>query len=217
MSNTINTAKGRFITVEGGEGAGKSSNLAYIQSLLEADGKQVLFTREPGGTPLGESIRELLLGHKHTGMADDTELLLMFAARAEHLQQKILPALAQGTWVLCDRFTDASFAYQGAGRGVSLEKIAELQHFVQGALRPDLTLLLDLPVEMGLQRAGERSEPDRFEKEDRDFFEKVRAGYLQIATREPDRVQVIDASLSLAQVQEQINSVIQRYLECLGE
>jgi dTMP kinase len=217
MSNTPNTTKGRFITVEGGEGAGKSSNLAYIQSLLEAQGKPVLFTREPGGTPLGESIRELLLGHKHTGMADDTELLLMFAARAEHLQQKILPALAQGAWVLCDRFTDASFAYQGAGRGLSVEKISELQQFVQGTLRPDLTLLLDVPVEVGLQRAGKRSEPDRFEKESRDFFEKVRAGYLQIAEREPGRVRVIDASLSLAQVQGQINSVIQRYLERLGE
>jgi dTMP kinase len=210
-------ANGRFITVEGGEGAGKSSNLAYIQALLEAAGKQVLFTREPGGTPLGEAIRELLLGHKHTGMADDTELLLMFAARAEHLQQKILPALEQGIWVLCDRFTDASFAYQGAGRGLSLEKIAELQQFVQGALRPDLTLLLDLPVDQGLARAGKRSAPDRFESEQRDFFEKVRQGYLQIAAREPERVQVIDAAPALVQVQEQIKTVIQRYLESLSE
>ncbi|MES9971706.1 MAG: dTMP kinase [Candidatus Thiodiazotropha sp.] len=209
--------KGRFITVEGGEGAGKSSNLAYIQSLLEAAGKQVLFTREPGGTPLGEAIRELLLGHKHTGMADDTELLLMFAARAEHLQQKIMPALEQGTWVLCDRFTDASFAYQGAGRGLSYEKIANLQQFVQGSLRPDLTLLLDLPVETGLQRAGQRSEPDRFESEKRDFFEKVRSGYLQIAAQEPDRVKVIDASPALQQVQLQIDKIIQHYLESLGE
>jgi dTMP kinase len=210
-------AKGRFITVEGGEGAGKSSNLAYIQSLLEAAGKQVLFTREPGGTPLGEAIRELLLGHKHTGMADDTELLLMFAARAEHLQQKILPALEQGVWVLCDRFTDASFAYQGAGRGLSLEKIAELQQFVQGSLRPDLTLLLDLPVDTGLERAGKRSEPDRFESEQRDFFEKVRTGYLRIAAREPERVQVIDAAPALDQVQAQIKTVIQHYLEMLRE
>ncbi|MEW8027588.1 MAG: dTMP kinase [Candidatus Thiodiazotropha sp.] len=213
--NTV--AKGRFITVEGGEGAGKSSNLAFIQSLLVAAGKQVLFTREPGGTPLGEAIRELLLGHKHTGMADDTELLLMFAARAEHLQQKILPALEQGIWVLCDRFTDASFAYQGAGRGLSLEKIAKLQQFVQGSLRPDLTLLLDLPVDTGLQRAGKRSEPDRFESENSDFFEKVREGYLQIATQEPDRVQVIDASPALDIVQKQIKTVVQHYLENLGE
>lgn len=217
MSLTKNTAQGRFITVEGGEGAGKSSNLAYIQSLLEAAGKQVLFTREPGGTPLGEAIRELLLGHKHTGMADDTELLLMFAARAEHLQRKILPALTRGTWVLCDRFTDASFAYQGAGRGLSMEKIDELQQFVQGSLRPDLTLLLDLPVDMGLQRAGRRSEPDRFEKESHDFFENVRTGYLQIAAREPGRVQVIDAAQSLELVQAQIKSVIEHYLEHQGE
>jgi dTMP kinase len=217
MSTTNRIAKGRFITVEGGEGAGKSSNLAYIQSLLEAAGKQVLFTREPGGTPLGEAIRELLLGHKHTGMADDTELLLMFAARAEHLQQKILPALEKGVWVLCDRFTDASFAYQGAGRGLSLKKIAELQQFVQGSLRPDLTLLLDLPVDQGLTRAGKRSDPDRFESEHRDFFEKVRNGYLQIAAREPGRVQVIDAAPALEQVQEKIKTVIQHYLESLSE
>ncbi|MES9969919.1 MAG: dTMP kinase [Candidatus Thiodiazotropha sp.] len=210
-------ARGRFITVEGGEGAGKSSNLAFIQTQLEAAGKQVLFTREPGGTPLGEAIRELLLGHKHTGMADDTELLLMFAARAEHLQQKILPALEQGIWVLCDRFTDASFAYQGAGRGLSLEKIAELQKFVQGELRPDLTLLLDLPVELGLQRAGERSEPDRFERETQDFFERVRSGYLQIAREEPGRVRVIDAAPELSQVQQQISATIGHYLESLDE
>ena len=205
--------RGRFITVEGGEGAGKSSNLAYVQSLLEAAGKPVLFTREPGGTPLGESIRELLLGHKHTGMADETELLLMFAARAEHLHRKILPALEQGVWVLCDRFTDASYAYQGAGRGLPREKIALLENFVQGALRPDLTLLLDLPVETGLARAGERSAPDRFETEALDFFEKVRRGYLEIAAAEPQRVKVIDAAPALEQVQAQIAGVIRAYLE----
>jgi len=205
--------RGRFITVEGGEGAGKSSNLAHVQSLLEAAGKTVLFTREPGGTPLGESIRELLLGHKHTGMADETELLLMFAARAEHLHRKILPALEQGVWVLCDRFTDASYAYQGAGRGIPHEKIALLENFVQGALRPDLTLLLDLPVETGLARAGERSAPDRFETEALDFFEKVRRGYLEIAAAEPQRVKVIDAAPALEQVQAQIAGVIRAYLE----
>jgi dTMP kinase len=217
MNVTKAKQRGRFITVEGGEGAGKSSNLAYIQSLLESAGKPVLFTREPGGTPLGEAIRELLLGHRHSGMADDTELLLMFAARAEHLQQKILPALEQGTWVLCDRFTDASFAYQGAGRGLSYEKIASLQTFVQGTLRPDLTLLLDLPVETGLKRAGQRSEPDRFESEQRDFFDKVRAGYLQIARQEPTRVKVVDASPALEVVQSQIDGIVQHYLESLDE
>ncbi|MES9980162.1 MAG: dTMP kinase, partial [Candidatus Thiodiazotropha sp. 6PLUC5] len=185
--------RGRFITVEGGEGAGKSSNLSFIRGLLEAAGKQVLFTREPGGTELGEEVRDLLLGHRHTGMADDTELLLMFAARAEHLQRKIIPALEQGQWVLCDRFTDASYAYQGAGRGLAKDRIKTLEQFVQGDLRPDLTLLLDLPVEIGLDRAGKRSEPDRFEKQEQTFFEQVRSGYLDIAASEPGRVKVIDA------------------------
>lgn len=205
--------RGKFITVEGGEGAGKSSNLDFIRSLLEAAGKRVLFTREPGGTPLGESIRELLLGHRHDGMADETELLLMFAARAEHLRGKILPALEDGRWVLCDRFTDASYAYQGAGRGIPREKIALLEGFVQGTLRPDLTLLLDLPVEVGLARAGSRSAPDRFEKETLEFFEQVRQGYLRIAAGEPRRVRIIDASRPLKQVQEQIATVVGGYLE----
>jgi dTMP kinase len=145
-------------------------------------------------------------------MADETELLLMFAARAEHLKQKILPALQAGTWVLCDRFTDASYAYQGAGRGIAEERIALLENYVQGALRPDLTLLLDLPVETGLARAGSRSAPDRFEKEARDFFERVRQGYLAIAAAEPERVKVIDAAPDLAQVQRQISRVIQDFL-----
>ncbi|QYZ67544.1 MAG: thymidylate kinase [Gammaproteobacteria bacterium (ex Lamellibrachia satsuma)] len=209
----MNRSSGRFITVEGGEGAGKSSNLSFIQGVLEAAGKTVLFTREPGGTPLGEEIRELLLGHQHTGMANDTELLLMFAARAEHIHQKILPALSEGAWVLCDRFTDASYAYQGAGRGLGRERIAALEAFVQGDLRPDLTLLLDLPVEIGLARAGARSEPDRFEREQNRFFEAVRQGYLEIATREPERVRVIDAAQSLDDVQSQIERVIADFLE----
>ncbi len=209
----MSQGRGQFITVEGGEGAGKSSNLAYVQSLLETAGKPVLFTREPGGTSLGESIRELLLGHKHTGMADETELLLMFAARAEHLQRKILPALEAGIWVLCDRFTDASYAYQGAGRGIARERIAVLENFVQGDLRPDLTLLLDLPVETGMARAGSRSAPDRFEKEALSFFDKVRQGYLAIAAAEPERVKVIDAAPALDQVQQQIAGEIQAFLE----
>jgi dTMP kinase len=204
--------RGRFITVEGGEGAGKSSNLAFIQQLLEEAGHQVVFTREPGGTPLGEEIRNLLLGHRHDGMAEDTELLLMFGARAEHLAQKIKPALERGDWVLCDRFTDASYAYQGGGRGIDMERIRILEQWVQGRLRPDLTLLLDLPIEVGLDRAGRRSTPDRFEKEEVRFFEAVRQGYLEIAAREPDRVRVIDASSPLAEVQEQIAIVMREYL-----
>ena len=209
--------RGKFITVEGGEGAGKTSNLAFIRETLESAGKRVVFTREPGGTPLGEEIRDLLLGHKHTGMADDTELLLMFAARSEHLKQKILPALEQGHWVLCDRFTDASYAYQGAGRGIDRRRIATLETFVQGRMRPDLTLLLDLPIEVGLQRAGNRSEPDRFESETQLFFERVREGYLEIARREPDRVKVIDATPSLQQVQRQLLTVLEHFLESLGD
>jgi len=204
--------RGQFITVEGGEGAGKTSNLDFIRQLLEASGKRVLFTREPGGTELGEAIRELLLGHKHTGMADDSELLLMFAARAEHLHRKIKPALAEGTWVLCDRFTDATYAYQGAGRGVELTRIAQLEQWVQGDLRPDLTLLLDLPIEIGLERAGKRSAPDRFESEALHFFAAVRDGYREIAKQQPQRVKVIDASLSLPEVQEQIAAVMEQFL-----
>jgi dTMP kinase len=146
-------------------------------------------------------------------MADDTELLLMFAARAEHLQQKIIPALEQGHWVLCDRFTDASYAYQGAGRGLPINRIESLEQFVQGELRPDLTLLLDLPVEQGLARAGLRSAPDRFEQQEMSFFEKVRAGYLEIANREPDRVKVVDASKPLEAVQAQIKTVVSSFLE----
>ncbi|MES9964320.1 MAG: dTMP kinase [Candidatus Sedimenticola sp. 20ELBAFRAG] len=204
--------RGMFITVEGGEGAGKSTNLAYIQQLLEESGVEVLFTREPGGTELGEEVRDLLLGHKHTGMGEDTELLLMFGARAEHLKGKILPALEKGQWVLCDRFTDASYAYQGGGRGISWERISALESWVQGELRPDLTLLLDLPVDQGLKRAGERSEPDRFESEAQHFFDRVRSAYLRIAEEQPARVRVIDASLELDKVQAQIRSAVEEFL-----
>ncbi len=204
--------RGRFITVEGGEGAGKSSNLTFIRQLLEQAGKRVIFTREPGGTPLGEEVRDLLLDHRHQGMSQDTELLLMFGARAEHIAHKIRPALDAGTWVLCDRFTDASYAYQGGGRGIDWQRIHTLETWVQGDLRPDLTLLLDLPVSQGLQRAGERSQPDRFESEEGAFFKRVREAYLQIVEREPERVKVVDASLHLAAVQEQITVLIQAFL-----
>ncbi len=206
------TNRGKFITVEGIEGAGKSSNLEFIKHLLESAGKEVLYTREPGGTPLGEEVRDLLLGHKHTGMADDTELLLMFAARAEHLEQKIIPALEAGIWVLCDRFTDASYAYQGGGRGITKERIRDLEHWTQGSLRPDLTILLDLAVEIGLERAGKRSDPDRFEKEQQQFFESVRQTYLQIAWDEAGRVKVVDASNPLYEVQARISDVIQGFI-----
>jgi dTMP kinase len=202
--------QGKFITVEGSEGVGKSSNLAYIEDYLSNAGINVVRTREPGGTPLGESIRELLLDARQTAMCDDTELLLMFAARAQHLAEVIRPALATGQWVLCDRFTDATYAYQGGGRNVPMERISALEDWVQGELRPDHTLLLDMPVGAGLERAGSRSQPDRFEQEQHAFFERVRETYLTRAQTEPGRIHVIDASPALDKVQAQIATVLQR-------
>jgi dTMP kinase len=204
--------RGRFITVEGGEGAGKSSNIAFIAGLLESRGIEVIVTREPGGTPLGEEIRELLLGHRKDAMCEDSELLLMFAARAQHLSQRVLPALEAGRWVLCDRFTDASYAYQGGGRGIPLERIRMLETWVQGPLRPDMTLLLDLPVSTGLERAGRRSVPDRFESEEARFFERVRAAYLEIARGDPVRVKVVDAAGTPEQVRRQIQGFLEPLL-----
>lgn len=204
--------RGRFITLEGLEGSGKSTNLAHLRARLETAGKPVLVTREPGGTPIGEQIRELLLDHRNDGMHPDTELLLMFAARAQHLQQVILPALAAGTWVISDRFTDASYAYQGGGRGMPEARIAALEDFVQGGLQPDFTLILDLPVATGLARAGERSAPDRFEREQTEFFERVREVYLARAQRWPGRYRVIDASGSLPEVMAQLDRVIDEIL-----
>ena len=202
---------GSFITFEGIEGAGKGSNISYAGMLLKNSGKSVMLTREPGGTPLGESLRELLLGHQHDGMSFKAELLLMFAARAQHLQSKILPALERGEWVICDRFTDATYAYQGGGRNLDSAVISTLESLVQDECRPDLTILLDLPVEMGLERAGKRSAPDRFEKEKQEFFERVRAAYLQIAESDSQRVKVVDASLPLEQVQQQIKAVFSSF------
>jgi dTMP kinase len=203
---------GRFITVEGTEGAGKTSNIAFLQERLEAAGKTVVLTREPGGTPLGEAIRDLLLGHRGDGMAVDAELLLVFAARAEHIAHRIRPALAQGHWVLCDRFTDATYAYQGGGRGIDVDRIAALEHWVQGNLRPDLTIVLDVPVEVGLARAGGRSAPDRFEREERAFHDAVRAAYRAIAAREPARVQLVDAAQPLPGVQADLQRVLDGFL-----
>lgn len=199
--------RGRFITLEGGEGAGKSTSMAFICEHLKQSGREVLATREPGGTPLGESIRELLL-HGKQGMSPDAELLLMFAARAEHLHQVIHPSLDRGIDVVCDRFTDATYAYQGGGRGIPAERIRALENWVQDGFRPDLTLLLDIPVAQGLMRAGNRSAPDRFEREQHEFFERVRQSYLDTATREPQRVRVIDASLDLQAVQMQLRAAL---------
>ncbi len=208
--------RGRFITVEGTEGVGKSSNITFIQEALQEAGVDVVATREPGGTQLGEEVRELLLDHRHTGMSSDAELLLMFAARAQHIEQVIQPALNQGQWVLCDRFTDATYAYQGGGRGISNERIATLENWVQGTLRPDITVLLDLPVEIGLARAGTRGAADRFEKEQQAFFEQVRNAYLAQAQNSPERYRIIDASQSLEAVQQQIAAVLQLILKEQG-
>jgi len=203
---------GCFITVEGIEGVGKTTNIDYIESLLAEAGKGTVLTREPGGTQLGEDIRELLLGHKHHGMSDDTELLMMFASRAEHINKIIQPALDKGQWVLCDRFTDASYAYQGGGRGIDADHIAILENWVQGSMRPDLTLLLDVPVEVGLSRANQRSEPDRFESEKLEFFERVRTTYINRAKQDLKRNIIIDANLPLEQVQYQIRTAITHFI-----
>jgi len=204
--------KGRFITIEGTEGAGKSTCLNLVRDLVTQAGFQILVTREPGGTPLGEDLRKLLLSHSDDQMSVDTELLLMFAARAEHLHKKILPALAKGTWVVSDRFTDATYAYQGGGRGIDFQRIAQLETWVQRGLTPDLTLLMDLPVAEGLKRASNRSEPDRFEREKLHFFEKIRSVYQSRAVAEPDRFRVIDASKSLKDVSQAIRDAISGYL-----
>lgn len=208
---------GLFITLEGPEGAGKSTNRDFIASRLRERGVEVLLTREPGGTPLAERIRELLLAPSDESMAVDTELLLMFAARAQHLDRVIRPALEAGQVVLCDRFTDATYAYQGGGRGVSMARIAELERFVQGSLRPDLTLVFDLPVEVGLQRAAARGRLDRFEQEDRSFFDTVRQTYLERAAQAPERYRVIDAAKPLADVQRYLDALLPELLErCHG-
>jgi dTMP kinase len=208
---------GLFITLEGPEGAGKSTNRDFIASRLRERGVEVLLTREPGGTPLAERIRELLLAPSDESMAVDTELLLMFAARAQHLDRVIRPALEAGQVVLCDRFTDATYAYQGGGRGVSMARIAELERFVQGGLRPDLTLVFDLPVEVGLQRAAARGRLDRFEQEDRSFFDAVRQTYLERAAQAPERYRVIDAAKPLADVQRYLDALLPELLErCHG-
>nr|WP_201755053.1 dTMP kinase [Pseudomonas soli] len=206
-----------FITLEGPEGAGKSTNREYLAARLREQGADVVMTREPGGTPLAERIRELLLAPSEERMAVDTELLLMFAARAQHLAEVIRPALTRGAVVLCDRFTDATYAYQGGGRGLSVERIAILESFVQGELRPDLTLVFDLPVEVGLARAAARGRLDRFEQEGQAFFEAVRQAYLQRAGQQPQRYRLLDAAQPLSAVQQAIDALVPGILErCRG-
>lgn len=203
---------GRLVTLEGGEGAGKSSALAACQAHLEARGLRVLRTREPGGPPLAERIRELVLAANGGAMAAETELLLVFAARAEHVRQVIAPALAAGTWVLSDRFTDSSYAYQGGGRGLPGEAIAWLERFACGDLRPDLTVLLDLPVAQGLARMAGRGDRDRIEGEAEPFFQRVRAVFRQRAEAEPGRFAVVDAGQPIAVVAERIRQALDAFL-----
>ena len=190
---------GKFITLEGAEGAGKSSLMSAISEWLAARGLEVLASREPGGTPVGEVLRDLLLDPKHP-ITPMTELALMFASRAQHIEEIIKPALAKGVWVICDRFTDSSYAYQGSGRGFNLESISAFEALTIDNYAPDLTLLLDIPVELGLQRAAQVGEPDRFEREATEFFQKVRAGFLARAETE-QRIKVIDASADKAVVE----------------
>jgi dTMP kinase len=216
MSNSGPSSRGRFITFEGVEGAGKSTQVGALKEWLEGQGVEVRVTREPGGSPVAERIRNLLLDRDNAGMAGDAELLLMFAARAEHLAKTIRPALEAGVWILCDRFTDATYAYQGGGRGVPRRRIALLEDLVQGDLRPDLTLLFDLPVATGLSRARGRSVPDRFEAETLAFHEAVRAEYLETAGREPERVRVIDAEVSPETVRHLVQAEVAPFLIAPG-
>lgn len=200
-------SRGRFITLEGMDGAGKTTHLEWLRGKLAARGIALTVTREPGGTPLGEALRKLLLDN-HQPLNPDTEALLMFAARREHIAQVIEPALAAGRCVLCDRFTDATYAYQAGGSGMAWERVAELEQWVQGALQPDLTLYFDLDPAVGRARARQAREPDRFEREKQAFYERVRAAYLRRAAEHPRRIRVIDASRSIAEIQLELEGVI---------
>jgi dTMP kinase len=197
--------RGKFITLEGMDGAGKSTHIPNIIELLKTRGFEVVSTREPGGTSLGERLRELLL---HESMDPETETLLMFAARREHIAQVIEPALARGAYVLSDRFTDATFAYQSAGKGVLPSKIKELEAWVQERLQPDLTLLFDVPVSVSVERLASARAPDKFERESKDFFEKIRASYLQRASEYPARFQIVDANRPLVDVESSVKEII---------
>lgn len=200
---------GRFITIEGTEGVGKSTNIEFIRQWLEARGIELVQTREPGGTPFAEDVRSLLLAVRDESVDETAELLLMFAARSQHLNKLIKPALERGAWVLCDRFTDSTYAYQGGGRGVEIEKIAALETFVQGELRPDMTLILDIDVTVGLERASKRAALDRFESEKVEFFERVRSIFLARAEQAPERYRVVNAGQQLADVQGDIEQVLE--------
>ena len=204
--------KGLFITLEGIEGAGKSTAVDFIEDFLTKEGHDVIKTREPGGTVIGEQIREILLKNENYTLTYDTELLLVFSARAQHIQEVILPALSSGKIILCDRFTDASYAYQGGGRGIDTSRINLLEKWVQGDLRPNLTLLFDLDASIGMQRTKKRSDADRFEREEINFFEKIRNTYLERAKNEPQRFRIINSASSLESVKEQIITILKDFL-----
>jgi len=210
------SSRGLFITVEGGEGVGKSTNMTFLQNELSGHGVELVLTREPGGSQLGEDIRQLLLQVTEEQVCPMAELLLIFAARAQHINDLVEPALAAGKWVLCDRFTDATYAYQGGGRGLAVTMIRELEQLVQGELRPDYTLLLDAPVAVGMSRARERGELDRFELEQTAFFERVRASYLQLASESSGRYRVVDASKELVEVEQQLQEICAELATCWG-
>jgi dTMP kinase len=206
-------ANALFITFEGGEGVGKTTNIEYFKALMQEAQLPFVATREPGGTPLAEEVRALLLTPREERVCSNAELLLMFAARAQHLSTVIEPALDKGVSVICDRFTDATYAYQGFGRELGTDRIKVLETLVHGNRQPDLTVILDAPVEVGMSRARDRGALDRFEQEDLAFFERVRQGYLQRASECPQRYEVIDASLSLEEVKQQVRDVFQRRVE----
>jgi len=206
-----------FISIEGGEGAGKSTSIEYIKQKLEACGMECLVTREPGGTPMAEDIRQLLLQHRDEVVDPYTELLLMFASRRQHVQNVIRPALAAGKWVICDRFTDASFAYQGFGRGLDKDFISSLKRWVHGDLSPNMTILFDLDVAIGMARAGKRSDFDRIETETMSFFERVRQGYLTQAKNEPQRYRIVDAAQSIIDVERQLDYCLAPLLSSSGD
>jgi len=201
--------RGKFITLEGVDGAGKTTQRTWIEQYLRDRGVSLIATREPGGTPLGERLREMLLAPSGAGRLDpETETLLVFAARREHLAKVIVPALEAGTWVICDRFTDATFAYQCGGSGVSWGKVLELERWVQEGLQPDLTLFFDVEPEVGLARAQRIKAPDRFEAEQLDFHRRVRAAYARRAAEHPDRIRRIDASVSASEVQRELEEIL---------
>ena len=210
--------KGLFITIEGVEGAGKSTNIRVIEEFLSEWKLDYILTREPGGTLIAEEIRELLLKHHEEKMDATTELLLIFAARAQHLSTKIRQTLAEGTWVLCDRFTDATYAYQGAGRGLDVKLISKLERLVQDNLRPDLTVIFDLDPSVGLERARQRGQLDRIESQKLEFFQRVREGYQNIASREGDRCLLIDASQTRETVRQRLRAALENRMQAfLGE